>query len=62
MRVAAEGRIANLATALDTTTDYLISGAEPEGSFADVYRLVARSASSMSDKEKMQLMEKLLGK
>ena len=54
--------VANLATALDTTTDYLISGVEPDGSFKDIYRLVARSASSMSDKEKMKLMEKLLGK
>lgn len=54
--------VANLATALDTTTDYLISGVEPDGSFEDVYRLVARSASTMTDKEKMQLMEKLLGK
>ena len=54
--------VANLATALDTTTDYLIKGVEPDGSFEDVYRLVARSASTMTDKEKMQLMEKLLGK
>lgn len=54
--------IANLATALNTTSDYLICGKTADGSFAEVYRLVARSTTSMSDEEKIKLMKVLLGK
>ncbi len=52
--------IANLATALNTTVDYLISGAQVEGSFDDIYRLVARGARNMSSEEKMKIMRLLL--
>ena len=54
--------IANLATALNTTSDYLISGKTADEDFAEIYRLVARSTTSMSDEEKMKLMKVLLGK
>lgn len=52
--------IANLATALDTTTDYLIYGTASEEDFSEIYRLVARSTTSMTTDEKMKLMKVLL--
>ena len=54
--------VANMATALNTTTDYLISGKESKEDFAEIYRLVARSTNTMSDEEKMKLMRTLIGK
>lgn len=54
--------IANLATALDTTSDYLINGTPPEEDFQNIYRLVARTATTMDTNQKMQLMKVLLGK
>ena len=33
--------LANLATALNTTVDYLTTGAKPETSFDEIYRLVS---------------------
>ena len=54
--------IANLATALNTTSDYLIRGVEPENDFAKVYKLVARSAVSMSNEQRMELVRILVGK
>lgn len=58
-RVPKSSIIANLATALNTTSDYLISGKEPENDFAEIYRLVARSTSSMTTDEKFKLMRLL---
>lgn len=52
--------IANMATALNTTTDYLLKGVEDENSFENTYRLVARGSSLMSDEEKLKLMRILL--
>jgi transcriptional regulator with XRE-family HTH domain len=52
----------NMATALNTTTEYLISGKESQDSFEDIYRLVARSTVSMSDKEKIKLINLLMEK
>jgi transcriptional regulator with XRE-family HTH domain len=54
--------VANLATALNTTSDYLISGTSSNEDFAEVYRLVARSTANMTDEEKMKLMKVLLDK
>ena len=54
--------VANLATALNTTSDYLISGTSSNEDFAEVYRLVARSTAHMTDEEKMKLMKVLLDK
>lgn len=54
--------VANLATALNTTTDYLINGTSSNEDFAEIYRLVARSTTQMSYEEKMKLMKVLLDK
>jgi transcriptional regulator with XRE-family HTH domain len=54
--------VKNLATALNTTVDYLISGRSESDSFDDIYHLVARSTVSMTDDEKMKLMRLLIGK
>lgn len=52
--------IVNIATALNTTTDYLLSGKEDAESFEETYRLVARDTSMMTDDEKMKLMKVLM--
>lgn len=52
--------IANMATALNTTTDYLLTGKQDENNFSETYRLVARGVSSMSDKEKLKLIKVLM--
>ena len=51
-----------MATALNTTSDFLISGKTSSDDFAEIYRLVARSASSMTDEEKVKLAKAILGK
>ena len=43
--------VANMATALNTTVEYLISGKKEDASFDDVYRLVSRSTITMTDDE-----------
>ena len=53
--------IANLATALNTTSDYLISGKDSQHDFADIYHLVARGATTMTQEEKIKLVRMLLG-
>lgn len=58
-RIPKSSIVANLATALNTTSDYIISGKEPEDDFAEIYRLVARSTSSMTTDEKFKLMRLL---
>lgn len=52
--------LANIATALNTTSDYLINGKTDETDFAALYHLVARGAKDMSKDEKMELMRLLL--
>jgi transcriptional regulator with XRE-family HTH domain len=54
--------VANLATALNTTVDYLISGRSESNSFDEIYHLVSRSTVTMSSEEKMKLMKLLLDK
>lgn len=54
--------VANLATALDTTTDYLICGTPSTEDFSEIYRLVARSTTNMTADERMKLMKVLLDK
>lgn len=54
--------VANIATALNTTSDYLISGKEKKDDYGEIYRLVARSTSQMSDEEKLKLVRLLIGK
>ena len=54
--------LANLATALDTTVDYLTTGAKPETDFDEIYRLVARSSYALTEKQKMQIIEAVMKK
>jgi len=54
--------VANMATALNTTVEYLISGKKDESSFEDVYRLVARSTITMTNDEKLRLIKLLMEK
>jgi len=54
--------IANLATALNTTSDYLINGVEDHEGFSEIQRLVARNASGMTDEQKMELIRIILNK
>lgn len=51
--------VANMATALNTTTDYLLTGKEDKESFEETYRLVARGTVSMTDEEKTKLIKAL---
>lgn len=51
--------IANLATALNTTSDYLISGKEEETSFNHLSKLIARGSKTLTQDEKMKLMRLL---
>ena len=58
--------IANIATALHTTTDYLLNGdaSSDEGDFESEYykihRLIARNASQMTPKQRRELINALL--
>ena len=52
--------IANMATALNTTTDYLLTGKKDKNSFEETYRLVARGVTTMTDDEKLQLIKVLM--
>lgn len=53
--------IANIATALHTTSDYLL-GIEPdEFNFPRVQRMIARNASALTDREKRELINALFG-
>ena len=66
-----EGRIprmevvANLATVLNTTTDYLLGRVEKSDSefdYCGIKRLVARGTKAMSHEEKVELINIILGK
>ena len=54
--------VANLATALNTTVDYLVNGRSESKTFDEVYHLVSRSTVTMTPDEKMKLMKLLLDK
>lgn len=54
--------VANIATALNTTVEYLISGEKNEPSFEDIYKLVARSTIPMTPDEKIKLIQLLTEK
>lgn len=52
--------LANMATALNTTTDYLLGrDNNREFDYRSVKRLLARNAASMSKEEKMKLIDVL---
>lgn len=54
--------LANMATALQTTSDYLLGIETGDFNLNQVRRLIARNASDMTDEEKRELMNALFGK
>ena len=53
--------IANIATALHTTSDYLLGIENNDFNFHQVRRIIARNSSSMTEQEKKALINALLG-
>ena len=53
--------IANMATALHTTSDYLLGIENDTFHYQQVRRMIARNASSMTEQEKKALIEALFG-
>lgn len=53
--------LANIATALDTTSDYLLGIEKDDYDFPKLERLIARNASNMSNKERQALITALFG-
>lgn len=53
--------IANMATALHTTSDYLLGIESDAFNYHQVCRMIARNASSMTDREKKALIDALFG-
>ncbi|MBR0278229.1 MAG: helix-turn-helix transcriptional regulator [Clostridia bacterium] len=53
--------LANMATALHTTSDYLLGIETDEYSHSRIRRMIARNASSMTEQEKKELINALFG-
>nr|WP_325213768.1 helix-turn-helix transcriptional regulator [uncultured Oscillibacter sp.] len=53
--------IANIATALHTTSDYLLGIESGEFDFPRIQRMIARNASGLSAQEKKELISALFG-
>ena len=53
--------LANMATALHTTSDYLLGIKNDDLEYHQVRRMIARNASSMTKEEKMALISVLFG-
>lgn len=53
--------LANIATALHTTSDYLLGIEKDDFDFPKVERLLARNSSSMTEKQKRTLISALFG-
>lgn len=53
--------IANIATALNTTSDYLLGIESDEFNQARVKRMIARNADNMTKEEKKELIDALFG-
>lgn len=53
--------IANIATALHTTSDYLLGIENNDFNFHQVRRIIARNSSSMTEQEKKALIHALFG-
>ena len=51
--------LANIATALHTTSDYLLGIERSEFDHPQICRLIARNASAMTEKEKRELINAL---
>lgn len=52
--------LANLATALDTTVDYLVTGNKAKTNFDEIYRLVARGSYILTESQKMAIIEAVM--
>ena len=53
--------LANIATALQTTSDFLLGIENEDFSHARIRRMIARNASAMSEQEKRDLINALFG-
>ena len=53
--------LANIATALNTTSDYLLGIENDDFDYPRVRRIIARNASTMTDSEKKELINALFG-
>ncbi len=53
--------IANIATALNTTSDYLLGIEKDDFDYPRIRRMIARNASSMTESEKKELINALFG-
>ncbi len=53
--------IANIATALHTTSDYILGIENNDFNYNKIRRIVARNASSMTEQEKKDLINALFG-
>lgn len=53
--------LANIATALHTTSDYLLGIENEEFSHTRIRRMIARNASTMTEQEKKELINALFG-
>ena len=53
--------LANIATALHTTSDYLLGIESDDFDFPKVERLLARNSATMSEKQKRALISALFG-
>ena len=53
--------IANIATALHTTSDYLLGIEKDDFDYPRIRRMIARNASSMTESEKKELINALFG-
>jgi transcriptional regulator with XRE-family HTH domain len=53
--------LANIATALHTTSDFLLGIENEEFSHPRIRRMIARNASSMTEQEKRELINALFG-
>lgn len=53
--------LANIATALHTTSDFLLGIENEEFSHPRIRRMIARNASKMTDQEKRELINALFG-
>jgi hypothetical protein len=53
--------IANMATALHTTSDHLLGIERDDFDYPRIRRMIARNASTMSDQDKKDLINALFG-
>lgn len=53
--------IANIATALHTTSDYLLGIERDDFDYPKIRRIIARNASAMTEREKRDLINALFG-